>query len=576
MLWENFVFDTVSICRRPTLSIFHSFFLIFAISTILASDETPLRFREMVFESKIEYRNMSGDLEKRFIVSSLGSGIALFDYDEDGDLDVYFVNGTRINSQGTKIAEGSNRLYRNEGNWRLVDVSASAGVDHRGWGLGCSVGDYDNDGFSDLYVTNIGSNVLYRNRGDGTFEDVTISTQVGHPGFGTSTLFFDGNGDGALDLYVVNYSESEVSSLPLPGERPSCVWFGLPVFCGPSGLAGNSDVYYTNMNDGSFTETTRQVGLFDSTGAYGLGVVSGDYDNDGDMDLYVANDSVPNFLYQNDGTGNFSETALFAGVAYNADGLAQAGMGVDLADLDGDGQLDLFVTNFSHDTNTMYRNYGEGLFSDATASVDLRVATWFYLGWATRFGDFDNDGIVDLFVANGHVYPNAEESGQQTSYYQRNQLFWNDGKKLAESQWQFSDAMLKEASSRGAAFGDIDEDGDIDIVVVNIDDRPSLLKNETGGNSVILRLIGRNSNRSGIGARVVVQNEDSFNIFESRPSGSYLSSNDSRIHIGMGQLSVLPKLEIHWPSGLTQALENISAGSSLTIVETIDSAFPES
>ena len=527
-----------------------------------ASAQTAIQFREMLSETGVAYRNVSGEPDKRYIVSSLGSGVALFDYDEDGDLDVYFVNGSAIDGMRTVPAE-PNRLYRNDGEWRFVDVTDRAGLGDVGWGLGCAAGDYDNDGLLDLYVTNLGANVLYRNRGDGTFDDVTVDAGVGHDGFGTSTLFFDADGDGNLDLYLANYSEADVSRLPLPGERPSCVWFGHPVFCGPSGLDGASDVFYRNLGDGTFEDETKDAGLFDATGAYGLGVVTGDYDLDGDMDLYIANDSVPNFLYQNDGSGKFIEAGLYSGVAYNADGLAQAGMGVDLADLDGDGRLDLFVTNFSHDTNTVYRNAGDGVFADATAEIELRLPTWFYLGWAARFGDFDNDGDHDLFAANGHVYPQADEMDQKTVYRQQNQLFWNEGGKLVEPTWDARDGMRAEASSRGAAVGDLDDDGDLDIIIVNIDDVPSLLRNEIGGTAVTFRLVGRTSNRSALGARLTVDGR----VLEVRPSGSFLSSNDPRVHVGLGDADVLGPVTIRWPSGLEQTVAETRANEVHVIVE---------
>ncbi|HXV63944.1 MAG TPA: CRTAC1 family protein [Vicinamibacteria bacterium] len=537
-----------------------------AILVLTSAEEPSARFREMLQGSGVDYRNVSGESEKRYIVSSLGSGAALFDYDEDGDLDLYLVNGSSLEGQ-TTVPAGPNRLYRNRGDWKFEDATDLAGVGDRGWGLGCAVGDYDNDGWDDLYVTNLGPNVLFRNRGDGTFEDVTDRAAVGDAGFGTSALFFDADGDGDLDLYAVNYSESDVSALPLPGSRPSCLWFGVPVFCGPSGLRGVPDVYYRNEGNGSFTAATRDAGLFDATGAYGLGVATGDYDDDGDLDLYVANDSVPNFLYRNDGTGHFQEDALLSGVAYNADGLAQAGMGVDTADLDGDGRLDLHVTNFSHDTNTLYRSSGSGFFTDATSEFNLRMPTWLYLGWATRMEDFDNDGDLDLFVVNGHVYPQADETGQNTRYRQRDQLFWNEEGRLVERPLAPDDALVAESSGRGAAFGDVDNDGDVDAVVVNIDDVPRLLRNESGGKAVTLRLIGRRSNRSAVGARIIRETDTGHLVREVRPSGGYLSSHDPRVHIGLGEKDVVERLTIRWPSGLVERVDSLPAGARATILE---------
>ncbi len=548
--------------RAPTI--------VFLLSVAQAGLSTkPVYFVEMREHAGIEYRNTTGELEKRYIVSSLGTGAALFDYDEDGDLDLYLVNGAGL-KDGSVIPVGPNRLYRNEGDWRFRDVTEMAGVGHQGFGVGAAASDFDNDGLVDLYVTNLGENVLYRNRGDGTFVDVTERAGVGHAGYGTSAAFLDADGDADLDLYVANYVNLDFRRLPAPGSRPSCQWQGLPIFCGPSGLEAASDVYYRNLGNGTFEDAGEEVGLVGNTPAYGLGVVVGDYDGDGDTDIYVANDSVPNFLFENDGNGNFREQALLAGVAYSAEGIAQAGMGVDMADLDGDGRLDLFVTNFSHDTNTIYRNFGGGLFEDATAKIMLRSDSWFYLGWATRFLDLDNDGDQDLFVANGHVYPRAGEAGSQLSYEQRNQIFWSSGSgRMEDFEFPTGDAMHAKASSRGGAFGDMDNDGDLDAVIVNIDAPPSLLKNELpgGGNALTLRLVGTVGNRDALGARVTLVAGSSRQVKEVHTSGSYLSSNDHRLHFGLGALERVDELIVRWPSGLEQKLGSVAAGAFLTIVE---------
>ncbi|MFQ5789908.1 MAG: CRTAC1 family protein, partial [Acidobacteriota bacterium] len=511
--------------------------------TATTAANQKLHFAEMLGASGIDYRNVSGEPEKRYIQSSLGSGAALLDYDQDGDLDLYVVNGARLDGTSVVAAE-PNRLYQNEGGWTFRDVTEAAGVSHPTWGMGAAVGDVDNDGYPDLYITNIGPNILYRNQGDGTFVEVTAQADVGDDGWGTSAAFFDADGDGDLDLYVANYTDPDVQSLPLPGSRPNCRWFNLDVFCGPSGLQGASDIYYRNNGDGSFTEASREAGLLAGE-AYGLGVVTGDYDGDGDVDLYVANDSVPNFLFQNDGRGVFSEQGLLSGVAYNSEGLAQAGMGVDLGDLDGDGRLDIFVTNFSHDTNTAYRNAGEGLFMDATTDLDLRMDSWFYLGWATRFADLDNDGHLDLFVANGHVYPQVDATDLKTRYRQRNQIFWNNGEgRFEEGVFPAEDALQEIASSRGGAFGDMDNDGDVDAVVVNIDDELSLLRNELpgGGHWLSLRLVGRKSNRDAVGARVTAIAGSLRGEREVHASGSFLSSSDPRLHLGLGERAQVDEL----------------------------------
>ncbi|MGH9337927.1 MAG: CRTAC1 family protein, partial [Vicinamibacteria bacterium] len=337
---------------------------------------------------------------------------------------------------------------------------------------------------------------------------------------------------------------------------------GVPVYCGPTGLEGAKDVYLRNEGDGRFVEASQDSGLADASAAYGLGVVAGDYDGDGDSDLYVANDSMPNFLYRNDGSGRFTEAALFSGVAYNTDGLAQAGMGVDLGDLDGDGNLDLFVTNFSHDTNTAYRNLGTGVFSDATAEMSLRMPSWFYLGWATRFLDLDNDGDEDLFVANGHVYPEAERADPNTRYAQRNQVYWNlGGGRFEERELAPGDAMSEAFSSRGGAFGDIDDDGDPDAAIVNIDERPSLLRNDgASSNWVGLRLVGTSSNRDALGARVVVTSGTLRQTKEVHTSGSFLSSSDPRLLFGLGGRERADEIRIRWPSGIEERLASVPAG----------------
>jgi len=537
-----------------------------------SSPSDGLRFHEMLPVSGVTYRNVSGETEKRFILSSLGSGAALFDYDEDGDLDLYLVNGSTLD--GTRVLPGqANHLYRNEGAWSFRDVTDRAGVGDTGWGQGAAVGDFDNDGFGDLYVTNIGPNVLFRNQGDGTFRRVTEEAGVGHDGWGTSAAFFDADDDGDLDLYVANYVDSEPASLPLPGSGPTCRWLEHDVFCGPKGLVAAVDVFYRNEGNGLFSETSGEAGFLAPSAGYGLGVVAGDYDGDGDPDLYVANDSVPNFLYRNDGAGRFREVGLVSGAAYNASGLAEAGMGVDLADLDADGLLDIFVTNFSSETNTFYSNRGGGTVVDATSESRLEMASLAWLGWATRFVDWDNDGMEDLFVANGHVFPQMEGD-----YRQRNQIFLNQGDgQFSEATFSPGDAMETVASSRGGAFGDLDNDGDTDAVIINIDDAPSLLRNDTAGQGrwLGLRMIGRGANRDAVGTRVTVTAGTLRQIKEVHPSGSFLSSNDPRLYFGLGAAQHVQSIHITWPNGAEQSLGPTASDQLLVVVESGETAsFP--
>ena len=535
--------------------------MILAVLLLAASGAQEIRLEE-VTTTGIRYRNVSGEPEKRLIVSSLGAGAGLLDYDQDGDLDLYLVNGAPL--EGRTPGEGRpNRLFRNEGAFRFSDQTDAAGVGDTGWGHGVAVSDVDNDGFPDLYVTNLGANVLYRNRGDGTFTRAPGAGGAPHPGFSTSAAFLDAEGDGDPDLVVLGYTADSIESLPLPGAAANCVWFGLPVFCGPSGLTPAEDGFFRNRGDGTFEEASEAAGIRAADAGYGLGVVAGDLDGDGDTDFYVANDSSPNHLWINDGGGKFSERGLLAGTAYNMDGLAQAGMGVDAGDFDEDGGLDLFVTNFSHDTNTAYQNMGSGFFEDATTRNALRMPGWFYLGWGTRFTDLDADGWLDLFVGNGHVYPDAASAGSGTSYRMRNQVFRNrDGGGFVETAWE-----SPERASRGIAFGDLDGDALTDLVVVNVDDDATVLRNRSPGRGVTVRPVGTRAPREGAGARVLFSNADGVRRRrETHRSGSFLSSSDPRLHLGSGGGEAVREVVVVWPGGDSEGLGDLPADGSVVVV----------
>ncbi len=557
----------------PNMSRALLFQLLFGPFIVLANAQEKPVFRDALEGSGIDYINVSGEPDKRTIVSTLGSGVAMFDYDEDGDLDLYFANGARL--AGGRVEEvTSDRLYRNNGDWSFEDVTARAGLGDRGWAMGVAVGDVDNDGAPDLYVTRIGTNLLYRNRGDGTFEEIAEASGVADGAWGTSAAFFDAEGDGDLDLYVANYIDIDLDAFPPPGQEARCQWFGLDIMCGPKGLEGASDVFFLNEGDGSFSDGTAAAGLSDPTGAYALGVVIGDYDDDGDLDVYVANDSAPNFLYQNDGSGHFTETAFLSGVALSSDGLAQAGMGVDIGDLSGDGRLDLFVTNFSHETNNAYFNHGHGLFIDSVGAANLHGPSWFSLGWGTRMVDFDHDGDLDVFVANGHVYPGVDRSNLKTRYHQANQIFWNDGTGVfSEHEFAQGDAMTRMAASRSAAFGDVDGDGDVDGVIVNIDAAPSLLVNELEGErrGVLFRLVGTRGPRDAIGARItIIITVEAGHVRQMReihPSGSFLASSDGRAHFGWSGEDWVERVQVRWPGGRVESFSVSEAGIVMTLVE---------
>jgi hypothetical protein len=506
--------------------------------------------------SGVDFVHRSGDPAMRTILTSLGGGVGLIDYDGDEDLDLYFVT------------RGRNRLYRNLGGFRFEDVTDESGVGHEGFGVGCAVADFDNDGLADLYVTNVGANALFRNRGDGTFEDVTSRVGGGDEGFGASAAFFDSDGDGDLDLYVANYVRPD-QDFPPPGSGPTCLWLGLAVMCGPMGLEGQADNFY--RNDGlRLVEATKESGLEDRIPAYGLGVVSADYDSDGDADLYVANDTNPNYLFRNDGTGRFEEVGLVSGAGYNASGATEAGMGVDFGDGNGDGYLDIFVTNFSHETNTLYLGSKGGFFTDSTEESGLGPPSLGRLGWGARFSDLDNDGDEDLFVANGHVYPNVESVDGTTSYFEPNQVYLNNGT------GGFEEILLPGAgkSHRAAAFGDLDEDGDADVVVTAIDDAPTLLRNDFPRARYLgLRLVGRASNRDGFGARIDLVGPPS-RTKEAHASGSVLSSSDPRVLFGLATKAEASEIRIRWPSGTETTLRSLSPDRYVVVVEGLSSTSP--
>jgi hypothetical protein len=393
---------------------------------------------------------------------------------------------------------------------------------------------------------------------------------VGSEGFGASAAFFDAEGDGDLDLYVAKYVAPD-QTFPDPGSEPTCQWLGMAVMCGPRGLEGQEDVFY--RNDGlKFVEAMEETGLVDAIRAFGIGVVSADYDDDGDADLYVANDTDPNFLFRNDGRGRFEEVGLLSGAAYSGAGATQAGMGVDFGDANGDGHLDIFVTNFSHETNTLYLGSSSGLFTDATEEVGMSTPSLGPLGWATRFVDIDNDGDQDLFVANGHVYPNVENVDATTSYRQRNQLFLNDGRGNFVETEASDDPSPGPKSNRGAAFGDLDDDGDPDVVINAIDDRPTLLRNDLaeGAHFLGLSIVGRTSNRDGEGARVRVRSPGREQVKEAHASGSVLSSNDPRLLFGLGSAAVADEIHVRWPSGALTRLRAVPAERYLVIVEGVE------
>jgi enediyne biosynthesis protein E4 len=524
-----------------------------------AAQGSAIKLVDVAGAAGIDRLNQSGGPAMDYIVDANGNGAALFDYDNDGDLDALLVNG----STRELLARGGSEmaaLYRNDGSGRFGDVTAKAGLDRRGWGAGVCVADYDNDGFQDAYITAFGANVLWRNSGSGTFVDVTRRAGVGRSGWSTSCAFGDYDRDGYVDLYVAAYVQFDEKTIPARAATGNCRFMAADVFCGPKKLTGEKDVLYRNRGDGTFEDVTARAGITDP-GHYGFGVVFADLNDDGWPDLYVANDSVPNLLFRNQADGTFAEMGLLSGAALSGDGRPQAGMGVDAGDVTGDGLPDLVVTNFSHDYNTLYENGPAGVFTDRSYASGVAATAGPYLGWGVKFVDMDNDGRLDLFVANGHVYPEVDRHGLGTRYRQRNQLFLNEGKRLRHASADAGAGLLLEKSSRGAAFGDYDNDGDIDVLIVNMNDSPTLLRNDTPRTAhwITLRLIGVKSNRDAIGARVRIDAGGRRQSTEVRGDGSYLSHSDIRAHFGLGTATRVDRIDIRWPSGLVESATGVTA-----------------
>lgn len=505
-------------------------------------------FVDVTESAGITFLHTDGRSGVRLFNEFLGSGGGFFDYDGDGDLDIYLVNGA-IQTEDRQDQTSHNVLYRNNGDNTFTDVTEEAGIGSTAYGVGAAVGDYDNDGDIDLYVTNFGEDQLYRNNGDSTFTDVTTHARVGNSNWGTSCAFADVDNDGHLDLYVANYAAYT------PENDIRCEERGVHVYCGPHAYPAVHDTFYKNNGDGTFTDISVVSRPADLIPQHGLGVTFGDYDADGDTDLYVANDQDPNFLFQNGGSGNFlpnfSEVALISGVCYNDMGKEEAGMGTDFGDYDNDGWLDLTVSNYQTETNTVYHNHDGTFFTDNTITSGIAEVTHGYLGWGIKFFDYDNDGYQDIFVANGHLMDNITRLEKHVTYPQRNLLFRNLGDGRFANVMSETDGLALEKVSRGAAIGDYDNDGDLDILVTNCNQRPDLLQNAVGNrnNWIQIQVVGGKSNRSGIGAKIKVVTGTHVQYWEVQSGGSYLSFHDLRAHFGVGKAEQIDLLEIRWQSG---------------------------
>ena len=535
-------------------------------------------FEDMAAKAGLTARHVTGpDLDKKYIIETTGSGVAVFDYDNDGWLDIFFVNGTTLEGF-PKGQEPTNHLYRNNKNGTFTDVTETANLIRSGWGQGVCVGDYDNDANDDLLVTYFGQHVLYRNTGKGQFIDVTekAGVMLSSPRWTTGCSFLDYDRDGKLDLFVSNYVAFDIKKTPAKGTSQFCRWKGMPVMCGPRGLPGGTNLLYHNNGDGTFTDVSARSGITQPSGYYALASLVSDFDDDGWPDIYVACDSTPNILYHNRGDGTFTDIGLISGTAFNEEGQEQAGMGVSAADYDNDGHFDIVKTNFSDDTPTLYRNFGDGTFKDATYAARLGVNTQF-LGWGTGFFDVDNDGWKDIFMVNGHVYPEVDTQGSDSPYKQERLIHWNmrNGTFLDISA-DAGPGITGRHCSRGAALGDLDNDGSLEIVVSNMNETPSLLKNRGDKqNWILLKTMGKKSNRNGIGARVTIFAGGRQQMDEVRSGGSYISHNDLRLHFGIGDATKVERAEVVWPSGIKEFFVDLKANQVAVLQEGTGKPVPQ-
>ncbi len=530
---------------------------------------SPIDFVDIARSSGLDIPNTFGGVTKKdYILETTGTGAAIFDFDGDGRNDIFIVNGTKLHRDGRQPPVTS-QLYHNDGNGHFTEMARQAGITQEGWGQGVCVADYDNDGRPDMLVTYYGHNILYRNLGNGKFADVTAQAKLPVSGtrWGTGCAFLDYDRDGYVNLFVSNYVDLDLSATPPAGTNPNCVWKGLPVMCGPSGLPKGRNALFHNNRDGTFTDVSEQAGILKPGGRYGLGVVAADFDNDGWPDIYVACDMTPSLLYHNRGDGTFEERGVEAGVAYNYDGRLQAGMGVAVADYDGNGFLDIAKSNFSGDLPSLYENDGSLFFNDISQQVGLGKNQ--LLGWGIAFTDVDEDGWKDIVLANGHVYPEVDNSPVGDRYLQKTLLYRNLGNgRFADVSNEAGPAFQQARPARGLAVGDVDGDGRPEIVIVNMNQPPSLLKNlGPRQHSIRLRLVGTTSNRMAIGARATIEAGGRKQIDEIFSGGSYLSQNEEVMHFGLGAARVVDRIEVRWPTGKKQEWSHVPADQTVTLTE---------
>ena len=525
-------------------------------------------FRDIAAKAALTASHISSR-EKYYVIESMSGGVGLFDCDNDGKLDIVMVNGSTVDRYRQSGGDLLVTLWHQDADLKFTDITEKAGLTRKGWGMGVAVADYDNDGNLDLFVTGYGGNALYRNKGNCTFEDVTDKAGVRGGGFSTGAAWADYDRDGNVDLFVSRYVHVDMNNLPTFGSTKFCQFKGAPVQCGPWGMEGETDLLYHNRGDGTFEEVSKKAGVDDPEKYYGLGATWGDYDNDGWPDLFVADDATPNHLYHNNHNGTFTDDAMVGGIALNSEGQALGSMGVSWGDYDHSGRLSMFITEFADQPNTLYRNLGHE-FDDVAMQSHLGQVSLPTVGWGTKFFDMDNDGWLDLFVANGHVYPQMDNVKGSAAYAEpmllhrnlRNGTFEEVSKAAG-----IADMPLK--SRRGAAFGDIANNGNIDIVVLNVGEPPSLLlnTNNIANHRVLFQLIGTKSNRAAIGARVTIHAGGMTQLDEVRSGGSYISQNDLRLHFGLGSVTKIDSVEVRWPTGKTETFKDVAADKIYAITE---------
>jgi hypothetical protein len=538
-----------------------------AIAMAPARAADTVTFTDVTKATGITFSHVSSP-DKKYILESMSGGVALFDFDNDNLLDLYLVNSPTVASAGDPRSARS-ELWRNRGDGTFVDVTDKAGVGYPGWGMGAVAADFDNDGWTDLYVTCFGPNHLYRNLGDGTFADVTAKAGVGDRRWSTGAAFADYDRDGWLDLFVANYVDVRLEALPDFGKGKFCEFHGIPVQCGPRGLPGSGDSLYRNNGDGTFEDVSEKAGVADPAGRFGMGAVWSDFDGDGYPDLFVANDAGPNFLYRNTGRGVFADESLQSGTAFSEDGKEQGSMGIAIGDYNHSGGWSILVTNFSDEYNALYRHDKGFQFTDASFASQTAKASVPLVGWGTHFFDYDNDGWLDLFVANGHVYPQVERAGMAAKYAQRRLLYRNNRDGTFTEAALAGGAISEPRVSRGSAAGDLDDDGDLDLVINNLDGASTVLRNDGGnrGGFLVVDLEARAGNRSATGAVVSVRSGDLGQRAERRSGDSYLSHSDPRLHFGLGDRKTVDSLEVRWPDGTVQRLGGVPANRFIKIVQ---------